>query len=268
MRALTAVALMLVVACSPGPVRIDAGNEPDLAERSLFEHGASEVSASQAVTQLADSLFQFGGTIDAAAQAEVNVQNVRRDVALQQNGCGSVSVTGAVVTASFGPPPGCTLRNGVTVSGSAAVGVSKSGTTTSLVVTFTDVVSNGKALSGELTFATTNGGTFTMRGNLASGAVQANYNLMLTSIAGSATLNGSMASTKGEQVATVMFGELTWNSGDCYPRGGQVTFKQGVLVNMTATFTANTAQTGVVSVRSGRKEYPMTLPAYGKCPVS
>jgi hypothetical protein len=266
MRALLAVALFVVAACSPGPVTVDGGNEPDLAERALFDHGGSEVSAGQALTALADSLFQFDPTIDPMADAPENAQNIKRDVALQQNGCGSVSASGAVVTVSFGAAPGCTLKNGVSVSGSVAVGVSKSGATTSLTVTFTDVVSNGKAFAGELTFATTNGTTFTVRGKLTSGSTETTYNLIVTGTANSATLDGSMASTKGGQASTLMFGNVAWNRGDCYPRSGQVTFKQGVLLNMTATFTASTPTTGIVSVESGRKEYPATLPAYGKCP--
>lgn len=264
MRLLAVVAVAVFACSSPPPLSKD---EPDEGERALFEHGGSLVATTQAVTQLADSIFHFDPTIVPGAEASENAQNIQRDVGVQLNGCGSAILNGVTVTVQFGAPPGCVLKNGMTVSGTVTVGVSKSGNVTTLVVTLTNVVANGKALSGEMTFKTTTGTTFTLTGNLSTGGAQNTLNLSVTGASNSATLNGTLASVKDGKSSTLQFGSVSWTPGDCYPSMGAVIFKQGVTLNMTVTFNADTASNGVVVVQSGRKEFPMTLPAYGNCPA-
>lgn len=92
------IAALLALSCSPAATSLDGGNEPDPAERGLFEHGGGEVASSQAMTQLADSLFQFDPTIVPGADAPQNAQNIHRDVGVQLNGCGSAAINGVTVT--------------------------------------------------------------------------------------------------------------------------------------------------------------------------
>ena len=68
----------------------------------------------------------------------------------------------------------------------------------------------------------------------------------------------------GDTMSTVTFANLVWNLGDCYPRGGTLTTRKG-LITTVVTFDANTPATGLVKVTVGRKSATIALPAYGQC---
>jgi hypothetical protein len=274
-----ALATSVIFSCGGRNAPGDAGTADELTrdERDLSDRGGDSSNATQQLTVLADSLFDFDPTIDAAKSAAENAaaleSNVRSNLGGVDGGvpadggslgCGSVSLSGTTVTVNFGPPPGCTLRNGAKISGSVSVSVAKTANTISLTLSLTQVISNGVALSGTAAFNTSNGSTFTVDANVTSGATAyVLTNLSVTGGTGTTTINGSVAIT-GDSTTTMTFANLTWRRGDCYPNGGTVTSKKG-LTTTVITFDANTPTTGLVKVTVGRKTSTVPLPVYGQC---
>ena len=273
MRSLIAlVVATLVSGCGGrGTPEPDAGSDAlSGEERSVADRGGESSNASQQLTVLANSLFDFDPTIDAARTAAENAAaletNVRTNLGSADGGvgCGTVSLSGTTVTVAFGPPPGCTLRNGEKISGTVAVGVTKTGSTITLSLTMTQIVANGVPLSGMATFSTTNGSTFTINGSVTSGATTWTFtNLTATGATGTTTINGTVAIT-GDSNTSMTYANLTWRLGDCYPNGGSVTSKKG-LITTVITFDTNTPATGLVTVTVGRKSSRVPLPVYGSC---
>lgn len=276
------VLVSVLIGCG-GAGNPDAGINPDeltREERDLADRGGESSNTSQQLTVLADSLFDFDPTIDPSRTAAENAAAIEARVRTNlgdvdggvpadggQLGCGSVSLSGSTVTVAFGSPPGCTLHNGVVVSGTVAVAVSKVASTITLRLTLTQVVSNGVPLAGTATFTTTTGSTFSIDANLTSGTTTWTLtNLTATGGTGTTTLNGSVAISGGDTSTTTTFSNLTWKAGDCYPNGGTVTSKKG-LVSTVITFEATTPTTGLVKVTVGRKTSTVALPAYGQCGV-
>lgn len=231
---------------------------------SVRESGTSTSSAHQTVV-IADSLFDFDPTIDPAATAEANAMAVRDRVQSQLNACGSVMLSGTTVTVSFGAAPGCTLVNGVQASGSLTAGVSKMGATTTIALTFTNLVVNGKSLNGTASFATTTGTTFNVTAMLTSATDSLNANVTVTGASGSFTMSGTASGSRGGANTAATFTNVTYRSGDCYPNGGSMAITRGP-VSLTVTFSAATANSGTVTVTQGRRSTSATLPAYGSCP--
>jgi hypothetical protein len=254
------VLLLSLAGC--GGVATDALTADEL--DSIRESGASTSSAHQTVV-IADSLFDFDPTINPAATAEANATAVRDRVQSQLNGCGSVMLTGATVTVSFGAAPGCTLVNGVQASGSVSAAVTKVGATTTIALSFSSLVVNGKSLDGTASFATTTGSSFAVTAMLASGPDSLTANVTVTGASGSFTMSGTASGSRGGSNTAATFSNVTYRSGDCYPNGGAMTIMRGP-VSLVVTFSGATATTGAVTVTQGRRSSTATLPAYGNCP--
>ena len=238
-------------------------------ERDRFDRGADAIEGARALAVLADGFFSLDPTVDPTKTAAQNAQSIEQRLRslVSDAGvlCGTYSVSSSTVTAAFGPPPGCTLQNGVKVSGTAVATVTQSGGTTAIAFTFTSVVVDGKSLSGTASFATTNGTTFTVAAKLTSGTTT--YTVTSATLAGSAgtfTLTGTVTMTTGTTTSTMTFTAVTWKAGDCYPNGGTLKITKG-LVTSTVTFSASTPTTGQVTVTTGRKTSTATLPTYGSC---
>ncbi len=197
-------------------MRSDAGDVAAAAELALLAQGGPELTSTQLMVQLLDELV----AIDGSAEAMQNVESTRVKALAALMGCGTVSVMGAKVTLDFGAAPGCVSKNGVQVSGVVSLGVSKTNTTTTLLVTFGNAVLGAKTLDGELTFSTTNGQQYSVTGNL-TGTKDTQYSLTFALAEGGVTLNGNVAATRSGQLTTVMMGSIFWSAGDCYPKGGQ-----------------------------------------------
>lgn len=229
---------------------------------AVRESGSSTSVAHQSMV-IADSLFDFDPTIDPTLSAEQNATAIRDRIQSQSSGCGTISLAGTTLTVNFGAAPGCTLANGVTASGSLTAGVSKSGSTITVALSFASLVVNGKALDGTASFATSNGSTFAVTAALTSGADTINANLTVTGASGSFTMGGTASSSRSSMSAT--FTAVTYRAGDCYPNGGSMALTRGP-VSLTVTFSASSANSGVVTVTQGRRSSSATLPAYGTCP--
>lgn len=265
------VAAVLLSACGGRSADPDAGAEVlTREERDLADRGGESSNATQQLTVLADSLFDFDPTIDPSKTAGENATaldgRVRANLGSADGGvgCGSVSVSGTTVTVTFGPAPGCALQNGAKISGSVSVGVEKSGSTITLTLTLTQVVSNGVPLSGNATFVTTTGSSFTVTANVTSGTTTwVVTDLTATGGTGTATLNGSVT-VSGDTASSLTLTSLTWAAAACYPHSGTIASKKG-LVTTVITFDANTPITGLVKVTVGRKTSTVPLPSHGQC---
>jgi hypothetical protein len=278
-RLLLAASLLCLAACGRaetggagggsggGSGNADGGDTLDADERGLYDHGSDTSVSSQTSLQLADSLFEFDPTIDPTKTAAQNAAAIQTQAKLQLGTCGTVSLSGTTVTVAFGAAPGCTLVNGTVASGSATLAVSASGSTTTIAMTFTSLVVNGKDLNGNLSFATTTGTTFAVTGSLTSSMNTATFDLTVTGTATAMTIDGTSSAMKSGATAstTLTFTAVKLIHKDCYPSSGSIKLSKGLL-NETLTFLSTTPTTGQAQLKVGLKTSTVTLPAYGKCP--
>jgi hypothetical protein len=275
MKKWAALLFAFVVACgvrgANNDAGADSGNGLSGDEQSTYDGGSPGVNAIIALASAADAMFQFDPTID-PSQTDVGNANLVSAHILQELGatndsgakCGSVTLTNTTVTASFGPAPGCTLPNGTKISGTISVGITKASSTITIAMTMTTVMVNGVALDGTVQFSTTNGTTFTLSGNFTSGTTTySSTGLTFTGSTGVVTVDGNFSITT-DTTTTYTLAAVTWKVGDCYPNGGSLTIKTG-LIAMTLTFDATTPTTGNVTVTIGKKSVTEKLPVYGTC---
>jgi hypothetical protein len=213
---------------------------------------------------VADSMFSFDPTIDPTKSASANAASIAAKITAALGGCGTVKVSGATVTASFGAPPGCTLMSGVTVSGTVIAAVTTSGGTVTIALTLESLIAGGKALSGTASFATSNGTSFAVTTNLVSGTTTQTASLTVTGSSTAFVINGTASSIEGGVTTMFTFKSVVWQPGQCYPQAGSLEVAKGA-TTLTMTFSASTPSTGEVEVTAGKRSYPLTLPAYGSC---
>lgn len=140
-------------------------------------------------------------------------------------GCGSVSLVGDTVTVNFGAPPGCRTILGTEVSGSVSARVSKSGSTLTVDLVFTQVVVNSHDIDGSASFATSTGNVFSVDASLRSD------NKMLTTTAltvtgepGAITVGGMASVTRNATTTAFTFRAVHWK------KGHRVSFRNGSAV--------------------------------------
>jgi hypothetical protein len=241
----------------------DGGLSDD--ERTVFILGGGSLAINQEATSLANGLFDFDPTINPSATPAANATSIGQNIQQNLGTCGKVTVSGATVTVNFGPPPGCTLMNGPTVSGTVVLALSKSGGTTTIAATLTSVVVDGKPLSGTAQFATSNGSTFALTTALTSGTQTDTANLAVTGSANELTLSGTAKEVNGGLTTSLTFTNVTHVDGECYATSGTMTIGEGPIAE-TITFNASTPATGMVTVQTGKHTSTELLPAYGSCP--
>jgi hypothetical protein len=249
-----------------GSSGMDANSPLTSGESDSFVRAGGGTLTSQHATHFADGVFDFDPTLDAAASPSMNAQNIGSHLEQNLNGCGMVTVGGMTVTAAFGTAPGCTLK-GVTVSGTLTVSVSKSGSTTTVSLDFMSFELNGSMLSGTETFGTTDGTNFSATIDIVYGSRTAKGNLTIAGAMNAFTLNGMLVQTENGIATNLVLTNVHYALNNCYPDSGTVQLTEGLLKG-TSTFTAQTANTGVYDVQTGRKTTMKTLPAYGSCPKS
>jgi len=242
----------------------DAGLSTD--ESAAAQSGGDSVDVNEAVNDLANELFDFDPTIDPASTAAQNATAIGQNVlANLGSACGSVNVSGASVTVAFGAPPGCTLMDGTSISGTVDLAVSQSGATTTVALMIDSVVIDGEPISGTATFSTSNGSTFSVETNLTTSSKTDVANLSVTGTAGSYTISGTSTVTQGSSTSNLVFTGLTVMKGECYADAGSISMTEGAVTEVI-TFDAATPTTGRVSVTIGKRTATTTLPPYGSCP--
>ena len=237
----------------------------DADEKETFDRSAEGQAALQNAINLADSAFDFDPTIDPTKSAAENAAAVQMHVQTQgqSSSCGTASLQASLVTVSFASM--CTLPNGVAVSGTFTVAVSKTGNTVTLALTFSNLTVNGTDLSGTATFATTTGSTFTVAAQLTSKGNSVSAMLTVTGTSNAVSIDGTTTVTKSGAGTNLTFNNVGWKKGDCYPSSGTLKVGRAAL-SQTVTFTTTTPSTGKVTVSTGRVTTSATLPAYGSCP--
>jgi hypothetical protein len=166
---------------------------------------------------------------------------------------------------SFGAAPGCTLAGGTQISGTVNLGVSEASGTTTIALTLTSVVVNGEALSGQASFATTNGSTFNVTSSMTSGAKVHASTLTIIGGSSSFSISGTATVTESGSTSNVTLTNVVHTKGECYATSGSMTVAKGG-TSEVLTFEPSTPATGVVSVQIGKHTTTATLPAYGDCP--
>jgi hypothetical protein len=246
---------------------VPGGDKLTLDERDVYDRGGDSVPSVQQLAQIADSLFNFDPTLDPGKTATENANAIGQEARTNLGTtCGTVTVTGTSVTVDYGAPPGCVLKNGITASGSVTAAVTAASPTLTVALTFSALVVNGQSLAGSASFATSNGSSFTVNATLTSGSTTFKVtNLSVTGTAGGTiTIDGSASSGAGDGANQMTFAQVTWKLGDCYPNGGTLTIKRG-LITALVTFSATTPTTGLVTVKVGKKTTTQALPTYGIC---
>lgn len=256
-----------LLACGGGVGGSDAGvpEGPNEEDRDQLRSASAAQSATTDMLATADSFFDFDPVLDPAKTAEANAQAVSATISTKAGACVTAMVSGATVTANFGAPPGCTLSNGLTLSGSVSLAVTKASGALTVAMTFTSFTVDGTSLTGTASFLTSNGSTFQVTANLVAGGNTVTANVSVTGQPAAFLLDGTTSITEGGKVTKLDFAKVSAAAGQCYAKGGAMTVTKGSLVS-TVTFDAQTPSTGKVKVTQGRRSYTATLPAYGKCP--
>jgi hypothetical protein len=244
----------------------DAGGGPSADETDTANRGSDGGVSIQEALLLADSMFQFDPTINPASTPAQNAQAIGNQTKSLGGACAMVTTAGNTVTANFGAPPGCKLSNGLTVSGTASATVSASGGTTAVALAFTNVVVNTRALSGTISFTTTNGTSFQTTFALTAGPMLTGM-VAITGSPTGFTFNGNVSVVATDATTSLTLNNVAYVTGDCYPSGGSMAITKGN-TSETITFSATSATTGKVTVTIGKRSFPSTLPAYGQCPAS
>lgn len=263
-RLLPALALCLATACGTAATNEETPTEE---ETTSLREGSTAMTTAQQSTVLADSLFDFDPTIDPAATPEANAEAIATHTRSNTMGCGSVTVTGASVAVSFGAAPGCTLANGLVVSGGVTASVSREGSTTSVSLAFMQLVVNGHGVDGSTVFRTQNGSTFEVTATLTSGTDSFTGTYTVVGTTGAFTVTGTGSATRAGTTSALQLMGVAYRRGDCYPNAGTMVVTRGA-ITMTVAFSTASATTGQVTVTQGRRTYTTTLPAYGSCPSS
>jgi hypothetical protein len=261
---------LMLGACSNSSAGSDAGNTLTPDEQATFNVGAPSVPAITQVVALADSFFKFDPTLDATQSDVQNAQLIENHIAANlgttSDGgtkCATLTMSGATLTADFGPAPGCMLTTGLTVSGTVTLAVTKP-SKLSVAFTFTNVTVNGTALSGTLSFTTSDAMSFTVVANVTWAAVTLSTTGFTVSGNSSAvTLSGPITNA-ADTTTTTTFASVVWMDGACYPSAGTLSIAKGALTE-TVTFSQATATTGQVTVTIGTVTLPAMLPMYGSC---
>jgi hypothetical protein len=207
---------------------------------------------------ISDELFNYDPTLNPAVSAEANAQAIASR-AMTTMPCASVTLSGATVTVTA-PSTGCSVADGVTFSGTVTATVSESGSDLTVVLTFTDFVLSGNAVSGTLTFVTMDGFTLQITCALVRNGKPLSGTLTAVGAPGQITTSGAL--THG--AATVTLTAVVWQKGQCYPGAGTISLQEGK-VTTVYTFDSATATTGVLTDERGKT---VQLPAYGSCPGS
>jgi hypothetical protein len=272
-RSLLVASFFVLLACSSSSssdTTPDDGGAPTPEESASFDDGAAGSTSAHQALVAADSLFDFDPTLDPKATAEANTQAVATFATTNLQGCGSVTVAGTTVTVAFGPPPGCTLKTGIAISGTATATISSGNGTTKVALGFASLVVGGHAVDGTATLTTTDGSKFTAELAIRSGSTSISGTVTVQGSKGAFTVDGPLTVTGGDagtSGTSVVFTSMHYTLGACYPDGGSMKVTKG-LVTETITFDASTPTTGVVTVTTGRRSTTQTLPAYGSCPTS
>jgi hypothetical protein len=89
--------------------------------------------------------------------------------------------------------------------------------------------------------------------------------VVVESTGGLLTLNGTGALETTGVNATFTMTDLEWQTGDCLPSGGSVTYEDGGPFPVTLTFSAETPTTGSVQIQVGGFP-PVEQPLFAACP--
>ena len=255
--------------------------------------GGSAISALQQAITVTDSVFQFDPDLAPARTAQDNANTMesrtRGSVAACPNTKVTVTLTRIVV--DFGPPPGCTLASGATVSGALEASVSGGGggglrdgggdvirdggpdlvdgggSPLTVTMKFTKLVVNAQPLDGTIAFSTTNGSTFNVAiTSLTTSAGTLGGTVTVVGAPGSVNVDGNLSLTVGGGTVSIALAGVVMKQGDCYPSSGtETTTLLGV--KTVGTFDANTASTGTYTKQTGeRKPETAALAPYGACP--
>lgn len=219
--------------------------------------GGHEATLTQQHTlAMADELFDFDPTLDPTKTADQNALAISTR-ATSRMPCATVTLTGTTVTVTA-PSTGCTVGNGVAFSGTVAATVTKTGSSLTIKLEFTNFVLSGNAVSGTITLVTSDGTTFQVTYALTRSTKSVSGTLTAVGAPGQITTSGTI--DNGSVTATLT--NVLWKKGDCYPSSGSLSVAQG-RVTTTYTFTSTTPMTGTVSTGKNRTAQ---LPAYGACP--
>jgi hypothetical protein len=234
-------------------------------DTAAIAHGGDTSTATQQALVATDSVVNFDPTLDAAKTAEQNAQAVAASATASLNGCGTVTPSGTTVTVDFGAAPGCTLSSGVTISGTIKAEISKANNTVTAKLTLTNLVVEGKSVTGTVSIATSDGKTYAVTTALSSASNSITGTLTVVGAKGSMTVSGTTSAVKDGVTAALKFSSLHYTYGACYPDAGSVTIQRGK-ASLVYTFDANTPTTGTVTTTSGKQTSTTQLPAYGSCP--
>lgn len=247
---------LFVVFCAVLAAACGGGLSTDEAEG--VSSGSDTTLAQQHALSLSDELFAFDPTLDPTRTVPENVAAITQRAQSTLSPCATVTFTATSVTVTA-PSSGCTA-GGVTWSGTLTATVTKSGNTLTVSLSWSNVVLNGSTFTGMMSFATSNGSTFSVTFAVTRDGKSVTGTLTVTGAPGQITSSGTL--TNG--ATSAVFSNVVWKKGECYPDAGTLAVTVG-RITTTYTFTSSTPTTGTVTTARGQTAQ---LPAYGSCPPS
>lgn len=224
--------------------------------------GAGTVEVLEALA-VSDALFAFDPTLDPGQSAELNAAAIAEHTRMIGS-CATAEVSGTSVMVTFAS--GCTLRTGLSASGSVTVEVARAGAALDVLVTFDALALGARTLDGTAAFHTSDGASLGVELALTSASGSVSTSLTVLGTTGAMELDGTATIDRDGTSTALSFTDVVWRASDCYPSSGSVTVSTG-RVSQTVTFTSATPSTGTVTVTQGRTSRDVTLPAYGSCPA-
>jgi hypothetical protein len=249
----------------PAPSSSSSGSvdTSDPVDRDHVERSGRGLFAALAAIVAADSAIAFDPTIDPAATPVQNAASIRTHAAPSE--CAKVSPgTDASVAVDYGAQ--CVV-DGETLSGSLTIAVKKSGATTTLAVTYTNVSVSGMSVSGSATFAMTDKVELDVTLDVTSGTSHVTGKLTAGGGTGKLAIKGAITVTTPDLPVNVRIDDLAYVRGHCYGSTGTIT-ADSTRGTTTYTFGLITPFNGQVTVtKNGVPKDSIALPTYGTCGV-
>lgn len=256
-------------------------------EPSAEQVGAAQ-QASTAATTVTQSLtatsvlFESSNTPDGAPLGmdmgglqrdrteQENLQSMQMQASTELGGCGTVTIAPPGLVIDYGPPPGCTLMNGHTVSGAITLALSVTLQSMSMGLTFDQLVVDTTDLDGTLSFDAAEGSVgFDML--LTSGTTTTDVTLTLSAATPTVLqIDGTGSVTEGSSTTALAFDQVQWAQGACYPQNGTLVVTAPPAAAGSIAFDSSTPTTGKATLtfqtQLGPVSVPFDLPPYGSCP--
>lgn len=204
--------------------------------------------------------------INAGMNSEENAQAVLNAISANSQ-CVDVTMGEDNITVQADFTGSCPVEYaGVNLEGSVSVSVLSEGGVVTVTFEFTDFSIDGlPELNGSGEISWDGSGNYELAIDLVAGATSISFQGALVVDQGSVFLSGSASYSKNTIEYVLTITDLVWETGDCYPSGGEIIIENGLL-DKSIEFSESTPQTGEAEITIRNTTDVIVLPSWGSCP--